>query len=91
MILSLLRRDLPCLTKRSPTMVANVPPAAARSTAMERRLRLRRQEARLRLKLLADSALLEAHHASQAPGGASNNYIIAVLLHGVCVSSAQLV
>ena len=37
-------------------MVANVPPAAARSTAMERRLRLRRQEARLRLKLLADAA-----------------------------------
>ena len=52
-------------------MVANVPPAAARSTAMERRLRLRRQEARLRLKLLADAALLEAHHASQAPRMAS--------------------
>ena len=52
-------------------MVANVPLAAARSTAMERRLRLRRQEARLRLKLLADAALLEAHHASQAPRMAS--------------------
>ena len=47
--------------------MSNVPSAAARSVASERRLRLRRQEARLRLRLLADAALLGAHHASQAP------------------------
>ena len=34
---------------------------------MERRLRRQRQEARLRLRLLSDAALLDAHHASQAP------------------------
>ena len=35
--------------------------------AMERRLRRRRQEARLRLRLLSDFACLERHHASAAP------------------------
>ena len=35
--------------------------------AMERRLRRRRQEARLRLRLLSDCACLERHHASAAP------------------------
>ena len=34
---------------------------------MDRRLRLRRQAARLRLTLLADAALLNEHHASRAP------------------------
>ena len=40
---------------------------APRSRALERRLRRRRQEARLRLRLVADSSLLSLHHASRAP------------------------
>ena len=39
----------------------------ARSPAMERRLRRRRQEARLRLRLLEDATLLASHHASALP------------------------
>ena len=38
-----------------------------RSRACERRLRKRRQEARLRLQLAADAALLAGHHASAPP------------------------
>ena len=41
--------------------------APLRGPAMERRLRRRRQEARLRLRLLADSVILAGHHASQPP------------------------
>ena len=41
--------------------------APLRSRALERRLRRRRQEARLRLRLVADSTLLARHHASRAP------------------------
>ena len=40
---------------------------APRSRALERRLRRRRQEARLRLRLVADSVLLSQHHASRVP------------------------
>ena len=68
--------------------MSNVPSAAARSVASERRLRLRRQEARLRLRLLADAALLEAHHASQAPrlpqparGGGDNDGEASITVH----------
>ena len=39
-----------------------------RSPALERRLRKRRQEARLRMRLAADAALLAEHHASAPPG-----------------------
>ena len=45
----------------------NVVEEVVRSRAMDRRLRLRRQEARLRVKLLSDVALLDEHHASAAP------------------------
>ena len=50
-----------------------VPPMAtdaldARSPAQERRLRKRRSEARIRLRLAADRALVDSHHASAAPG-----------------------
>ena len=45
----------------------NVVEEVVRSRAMDRRLRLRRQEARLRVKLLSDVALLNEHHASAAP------------------------
>ena len=34
---------------------------------MERRLRKRRSEARIRLRIASDASLLEAHHASQVP------------------------
>ena len=44
-----------------------VPHAAARSPAQERRLRKRRQEARIRMRLAADAALLAGHHASPQP------------------------
>ena len=40
---------------------------AARSRALKRRLRRRNQEARIRLRLLADASLLSGHHASQVP------------------------
>ena len=44
-------------------------PAApvARSAALERRLRRRRQEARIRARLACDGVLLQSHHASQRP------------------------
>ena len=38
-----------------------------RSTAKERRLRQRRSDARIRLRLAADAALLSEHHASAVP------------------------
>ena len=41
--------------------------AATRSPASERRLRKRRQEARIRIRLAADAALLAGHHASAVP------------------------
>ena len=43
------------------------PVPAARSRALERRLRRRRWEARNRLRLVADAALLSGHYASQVP------------------------
>ena len=43
------------------------PVSAARSRALERRLRRRRREAHIRLRLIADAALLSGHHAGQAP------------------------
>ena len=42
-----------------------------RSVAKDRRLRQRRQEARLRLRLAADAVLLAGHHASSPPQQAS--------------------
>ena len=42
---------------------------AGRSPAQERRLRKRRQEARVRFRLAADAALLSCHHASTPPCG----------------------
>ena len=47
--------------------MANVVASEPRSHALERRLRRRRQEARLRLRLVADCAVLQSHHASAAP------------------------
>ena len=50
--------------------MASTAPAAVvapRSPALERRLRQRRAEARIRLRILADSSLLSGHHASQVP------------------------
>ena len=49
----------------------NIPAAAEpaplrRSVALERRLRRRRQEARMRLKLAADAVVLSEHHAAGA-------------------------
>ena len=50
--------------------------AAARSPALERRLRKRRQEARLRMRLAADAALLAQHHASDAPSALPSGYML---------------
>ena len=54
-------------------MVADAPVAgshvAPRSPARERRLRQMRQNARVRLRLVADVTLLTAHHSSQPPCG----------------------
>ena len=48
--------------------VAMMPTAPApRSPALERRLRQRRAEARVRLRILADSSLLSGHHACAVP------------------------
>ena len=47
--------------------MATVAPTA-RSPAQERRLRKRRSEAWIRLRLAADRALVDSHHASAAPG-----------------------
>ena len=47
--------------------MANVVATEPRSHALERRLRRRRQEARLRLRLVADCAVLQSHHASEVP------------------------
>ena len=48
--------------------MSNVPEVQVlRSPAMERRLRLRRQDARLRLNLLSDVFVFGGHHASAAP------------------------
>ena len=44
---------------------------ACRSPALERRLRRRRQEARIRARLAADAGLLSAHHASAPPGASA--------------------
>ena len=44
--------------------MAAVPP---RSPTQERRLRKKRSDARLRLRLLQDRVLLDEHHASSAP------------------------
>ena len=44
---------------------------ACRSPAIERRLRGRRQEARIRARLAADAGLLSAHHASAPPGASA--------------------
>ena len=46
-------------------MMPNAP--APRSPALERRLRQRRAEARVRLRILADSSLLSGHHACAVP------------------------
>ena len=43
-----------------------------RSPACERRLRQRRQEARLRLRLAADAALVAGHHASAVPSSVAH-------------------
>ena len=50
--------------------------AAARSPAAERRLRKRRQEARIRMRLAADAALLASHHASQAPAVVPREFVL---------------
>ena len=47
--------------------MANVVASEPWSHALERRLRRRRQEARLRLRLVADCAVPQSHHASAAP------------------------
>ena len=44
---------------------------ACRSPALERRLRRRRQEARIRARLATDAVLLTAHHASAPPGASA--------------------
>ena len=43
------------------------PAPLRRSAALERRLRRRRQEARLRLRLAADAVVRCKHHASDVP------------------------
>ena len=47
--------------------MSSVAASEPRSHALERRLRRRRQEARLRLRLVADCAVLQSHHASAVP------------------------
>ena len=47
--------------------MANIVASEPRTHALERRLRRRRQEARLRLRLVADCAVLQSHHASEVP------------------------
>ena len=47
--------------------MADVVEEVLRSPAAERRLRLRRQEARLRVKMLSDAYVLNEHRASAAP------------------------
>ena len=49
------------------TPAAAEPAPLRRSAALERRLRRRRQEARMRLRLAADAVVLCKHHASQVP------------------------
>ena len=49
------------------TPLAAEPASPRRSVALERRLRRRRQEARMRLRLAADAVVLSEHHASQVP------------------------
>ena len=44
-----------------------------RSPAMERRLRRRRAEARLRLRLVADASLLSQHHTAPLPPAAAHS------------------
>ena len=48
-------------------VMLDAPPAGPRSPAHDRRLRQLRQNARVRLRLAADVALLTAHHASHPP------------------------
>ena len=48
-------------------VMLDAPAAGPRSPAHDRRLRQLRQNARLRLRLVADVALLSAHHASHPP------------------------
>ena len=51
-------------------MTLHTPAPAApvvRSAALERRLRRRRQEARIRARLASDGAILLAHHACTPP------------------------
>ena len=50
------------------TSTAPAAPTIARSAAMERRLRQRRADARIRVKILSDCQLLAVHHASGLPG-----------------------
>ena len=54
----------------SPSPAAS--PPSGRSPALERRLRQRRADARVRLRLLSDCGLLAGHHASQPPRAASS-------------------
>ena len=48
-------------------VMLDAPPAGPRSPAHDRRLRQLRQNARVRLRLVADVALLTAHHSSHPP------------------------
>ena len=48
-------------------VMLDAPAAGPRSPAHDRRLRQLRQNAKLRLRLVADVALLSAHHASHPP------------------------
>ena len=54
----------------SPSPAAS--PPSGRSPALERRLRQRRADARVRLRLLSDCGLLAGHHASQPPRAVSS-------------------
>ena len=58
--------DMMAQPSSSPAL-APAAPAAVRTAAMSRRLRARRQEARLRVRLLADAAILGEHHSSAVP------------------------
>ena len=70
--------------------------AVARSPALERRLRKRRQEARLRMRLAADAALLAGHHASATPGTLLSELVLvprsdlAALREDIAVLQAQV-
>ena len=58
------------------TSTASAAPLPARSAAAERRLRQKRADARMRVKLLSDCQFLAVHHASSFPGRAISDSVV---------------